>query len=76
MCLYVHLSALLVKYPNFFGNSYMEFPTLEGVYHSFDIGIDFKPRESNGLLVFSSENEDGSGDYVAVSLINGQIQFR
>ena len=72
----MYLSALLVKYPNFFGNSYMEFPSLEGIYHSFDIGIDFKPKSANGLLMFSSEKEDGSGDFMAISLINGKVQFR
>ncbi|XP_072023785.1 LOW QUALITY PROTEIN: pikachurin-like [Amphiura filiformis] len=67
--------SLLVKYPNFFGNSYMEFPTLEGIYHSFDIGIDFKPRSANGLLMFSSEREDGTGDYMAIMLVNGHVEF-
>ncbi len=54
----------------------MEFPTLEGIYHSFDIGIDFKPRSPDGLLMFSSEREDGTGDYMAIRLTNGHVEFR
>lgn len=67
-----------VLYPSFKGYGYMALPTPSGIYHGFEIRIDFKPTHPDGLLLFSSERNvnGGVGDFFSVALSNGIVQFR
>jgi len=65
-----------VRYPRFYGNSYLALPVLKNGYKELDIVLEFKPTAKFGLLFFSSEFEDARSDFFAVSLINGYLEFR
>ncbi|XP_035220628.1 agrin-like [Stegodyphus dumicola] len=59
----------------FRGDSYLEFPTLKNVAQSFSIEIWFFTRALNGLLLFNGQKPSGVGDFVALTLLNGFVQF-
>lgn len=68
---------IIIVYPSFEGYGHMALPTPIGVYHSFEIRIDFKPTDPDGILLFSSERavKSGIGDFFSVALSNGIVQF-
>ena len=41
------------------------------------IEMEFKPQSlDNGIILYSGQNTDGSGDYVTLALRNGYLEFR
>ena len=69
-------SELEVRYPKFFGNSFLALPVLKTGYKHLDILLEFKPTAKYGLLFFSAEFEDARSDFFSVALIDGFIEFR
>ncbi|KAK3091994.1 hypothetical protein FSP39_024318 [Pinctada imbricata] len=65
-----------VKYPKFHGDGYLALPVLRHAHKEFDILIEFKPRDWNGLLLYTAEREEGKGDYFSIALVNGFIVYR
>ena len=43
---------------------------------SLQIELEFRSYVDNGLLVYSHQNDNGSGDYISLAIINGFIEFR
>lgn len=56
-------------------NSYMSFPKMEDVLYKFNFEITFKPERPDGILLYNGQRR-GSGDFVAVSLNDGFVEFR
>lgn len=65
-----------VRYPHFYGNSYLALPVLKNGYKEMDILLEFKPTAQYGLLFFSSEFEDARSDFFSIALIDGYVEFR
>ncbi|KAL4236805.1 hypothetical protein ACF0H5_005192 [Mactra antiquata] len=65
-----------VRYPRFYGNSYLALPVLKNGYKEIDLQLEFKPTAQYGLLLFSSEFEDARSDFISVAIIDGLIEFR
>ncbi|XP_022699692.1 pikachurin-like isoform X1 [Varroa jacobsoni] len=65
-----------VKYPSFSGNSYIVLPTLRDAHRSMQISLEFKPETHNALLLYSGEQANLQGDYVAILLVEGFVEFR
>ncbi|CAH0716594.1 unnamed protein product, partial [Brenthis ino] len=61
--------------PKFNGDGWLTLPTLKDAYSRFDIEISFKPSDSNGIILYSSQNDDGTGDYLVLQLVNGVPEF-
>ncbi|KAJ0183614.1 hypothetical protein K1T71_000037 [Dendrolimus kikuchii] len=61
--------------PRFNGESWLSLPTLKDAYKQFDIEVSFKPADSNGLILYNSQNQGRTGDYLALQLIDGVPQF-
>lgn len=66
--------------PSFNGSSYLQLPSLgKGFVDAplyLDIEIVFKPRSSDGLILYNGERMDGSGDFLSINLIDGFVEFR
>ncbi|XP_069483255.1 pikachurin isoform X2 [Ambystoma mexicanum] len=65
-----------IRYPQFYGHSYMTFEPLKNSYQSFEITIEFRAEADDGLLLYCGENEHGRGDFMSLALIRRNIQFR
>lgn len=63
--------------PQFDGvNAYIKFPCLENVRRSFSIDIWFLATSLNGVLLYNGQLHNRRGDFIAVNLVNGYVQFR
>ncbi len=59
-----------------FGNggraSYVELkPLSRSAEHKLSVDIEFRSETANGMLVYTQEYEDGSGDYAAIAIVDG-----
>jgi len=63
--------------PQFNGvNAYIKFPCLENVRRSFSIDIWFLATALNGALLYNGQLHNRRGDFIAINLVNGYVQFR
>lgn len=64
-----------VNIPRFYQTSWLAFRPFKGANLVTEINIEFRPEQSNGILLLSGEREDLNGDFMIVSLSNGLIEF-
>ncbi|KAL0901465.1 hypothetical protein ABMA27_006716 [Loxostege sticticalis] len=62
--------------PQFNGTSYIELPPLEGLGKAFRIEIWFLTNRFSGMLLYTGQSNKAKGDFVAINLVNGYLQFR
>lgn len=62
--------------PQFEHGSYVELVPLEKVQHRFSVEIEFKSDGDDGVIMFAQEKYDGTGDFIAILLVNGYLEFR
>uniref|UniRef100_A0A8C5LSG1 EGF like, fibronectin type III and laminin G domains n=1 Tax=Leptobrachium leishanense TaxID=445787 RepID=A0A8C5LSG1_9ANUR len=67
---------LNVKFPHFYGHSYMTFEPLKNSYQMFQITVEFRAERDDGLLLYCGENEYGRGDFMSLAIIRRSVQFR
>lgn len=60
--------------PEFDGDSFLEFPTLEGVGKTFALEVWFLPSVPDGVLLYNGQKGEG-GDFIALTLKNGHVTF-
>ncbi|GJQ68230.1 hypothetical protein Trydic_g10765 [Trypoxylus dichotomus] len=65
-----------VTVPEFNGSSFIEYPPLNGVSKAFKIEIALLTKSLNGLILYSGQFKNGKGDFIALNLIRGYLQFR
>ncbi|XP_050360621.1 basement membrane-specific heparan sulfate proteoglycan core protein isoform X5 [Nymphalis io] len=61
--------------PKFNGDSWLALPTLRDAYMQFDIEISFKPSDPNGIILYNSQNKNGTGDNLILQLVDGVPEF-
>lgn len=58
-------------------NSYITLPTLSDSYIQFNFEVSIRPERGNGLILYNgNKGNDKSGDYIALSLVNGIPEFK
>ncbi|XP_022821461.1 agrin-like isoform X2 [Spodoptera litura] len=62
--------------PQFNGTSYIELPPLEGLGKAFRIEIWFLTNRFSGMLLYTGQSNKAKGDFIAINLVNGYLQFR
>lgn len=60
----------------FRGRSWVAFPVLHDAYMADQISLEFRPQSANGILLLTGERDDLSGDYLALFLKDGYLEFR
>ncbi|XP_015795541.1 pikachurin isoform X2 [Tetranychus urticae] len=65
-----------VRFPRFRGRSYLALPTLRDAHKSMKVTIEFRPEYHEGVLLYSGENQNLEGDYIAIVLNQGFVEFR
>ncbi|KAK8758655.1 hypothetical protein V5799_003714, partial [Amblyomma americanum] len=63
--------------PSFNGSSYLRFPGLGNDHLSYlDVQLVFKPLSPNGVFFYNGAKMDGTGDFVALQMADGHVEFR
>ncbi|XP_047526387.1 agrin-like isoform X6 [Pieris napi] len=62
--------------PQFNGTSYIELMPLEGLGKAFRIEIWFLTNRFSGMLLYTGQSNKAKGDFIAINLVNGYLQFR
>ncbi|GIX88444.1 hypothetical protein CEXT_515231 [Caerostris extrusa] len=62
--------------PDFGGQSYLEYPTLSNVRQAFNIEVWFLTRALHGTLLYNGQQASGKGDFIAITISDGHIDFR
>ncbi|XP_062598285.1 basement membrane-specific heparan sulfate proteoglycan core protein-like, partial [Saccostrea cucullata] len=66
-----------VLYPQFNGSSFSSYDPIRNARFQMKIEMEIKPQSlDNGLVLYSGQNEDGSGDYVVILIKDGYLEFR
>ncbi|BES90608.1 Laminin G domain [Nesidiocoris tenuis] len=69
-------SRLDLQVPSFNGSSFLRLPGLGSSALSWlDISIVVKPSSHNGLILYNGHKTDGMGDFIALYLVDGHVEF-
>ena len=61
---------------HFNGMSFIDYRTqFRRAIEQLELTISFKPEEPSGLLLFASRYNDGSGSFIALQLVDQNLQF-
>ena len=75
-CNYVYFEGEVFTIPSFAGLSYIQLRRLEHGYREIWIELRFRSLQPTGVLLYTGQNADGVGDFMAL-VINAQyIEFR
>ncbi|XP_061591358.1 basement membrane-specific heparan sulfate proteoglycan core protein isoform X3 [Cololabis saira] len=67
----------LVTTPLFNGDeSYIAYPPLTNIHDDLRVELEFKPMERNGLMFFCGGKKMKVEDFVSISMVDGQVEFR
>ena len=62
--------------PSFSGTSYMLLRRVLYVSRDVSMLMRFKPLRADGLLLYTAQYDDGTGDFLSLSLRHGYVEFR
>ncbi|XP_036359766.1 agrin isoform X5 [Octopus sinensis] len=62
--------------PSFSGTSYLRMPQIKNATTEMRIEVEFKSLNKDGIILFNSKEEDGSGDFVSLTLNQGFVELR
>ncbi|KAE8745613.1 hypothetical protein FOCC_FOCC007614, partial [Frankliniella occidentalis] len=65
-----------LRYPRFSGRGWLAFPALRAAYKKVSMHVEFRPEAWDGVLLLAGERDDLTGDYLAVVLSKGFVEFR
>ncbi|XP_076319597.1 pikachurin-like isoform X2 [Tachypleus tridentatus] len=68
--------AVELKYPKFIGSSYLALPVLRDAHKVAHISLEFRPESYDGILLYSGNHADLHGDFIALTLSKGFVEFR
>ncbi|KAJ9599102.1 hypothetical protein L9F63_010416, partial [Diploptera punctata] len=61
--------------PAFDGRSYVQLKRLKA-YSKLSIEVEFKTYANDGIILYNQQKQDGTGDFVSLSLVSGYVEFR
>ncbi|XP_006814478.1 pikachurin-like, partial [Saccoglossus kowalevskii] len=66
-----------VHIPSFNGTSYLTYPGFGNTKLSYlEIEVVFRPKSTDGLIIYDALKTDTTGDFVSLSMSNGYLEFR
>lgn len=65
-----------VRSPRFTGSGWLAFPALKAAYKHVQLELEFRPETWDGILLLAGERDDLQGDFMALILHHGFIEFR
>ncbi|XP_035236655.1 basement membrane-specific heparan sulfate proteoglycan core protein-like isoform X3 [Anguilla anguilla] len=71
------MQGTLVTTPNFDGEySFIAYPPLTNIHNDLRVEMEFKPLDQDGLMFFSGGKKMKVEDFVALSMVDGHVDFR
>ncbi|CAG2167829.1 unnamed protein product, partial [Oppiella nova] len=68
---------ILIREPTLSNDAYIAYPTPKDTLNKMSLQIKIKPKRlDDGLLVYSSQNHVGNGDFISLAIKNGSVEFR
>ncbi|XP_066971041.1 LOW QUALITY PROTEIN: agrin-like [Macrobrachium rosenbergii] len=61
--------------PSFSGSSFLEIKKIKA-YNKVQIELEFRTFTDSGILLYSQQEQDGSGDFISLALVDGFVEFR
>ncbi|KAG0728646.1 Agrin [Chionoecetes opilio] len=61
--------------PSFSGSSYLEIKKIKA-YNKVQVELVFRTFTDSGILLYSQQQRDGSGDFLSLALVDGFVEFR
>ncbi|XP_069999257.1 agrin isoform X5 [Penaeus vannamei] len=61
--------------PSFSGSSYLEVKKIKA-YNKVQLELEFRTFTDSGILLYSQQQPDGSGDFISLALVDGYVEFR
>ncbi|XP_050719912.1 agrin-like isoform X4 [Eriocheir sinensis] len=61
--------------PSFSGSSYLEVKKIKA-YNKVQVELEFRTFTDSGILLYSQQQRDGSGDFLSLALVDGFVEFR
>ena len=73
----IHFGFTDPRYPFFGGKSSINLGKVAG-YHKLSLELEITPflNYAHGILIYSSQHANGSGDFLSLALIDGYVEFR
>ena len=70
------VSDVEIRSPRFTGQGWLAFPALRAAYKHVQLELEFRPEAWDGILFLSGERDDMAGDFMALLLHQGFVEFR
>lgn len=67
---------ILIRSPRFTGQGWLAFPALQAAYKHVQLEMEFRPEAWDGILFLTGERDDMTGDFMALLLHQGFLEFR
>ena len=65
-----------IQIPRFSGQGWLAFPALKAAYKHVQLEIEFRPEVWDGILFLTGERDDLVGDFMALLIHQGFVEFR
>lgn len=65
-----------IRSPRFTGSSWLAFPALRGAYKHVQLSLELRPEAYDGIFFLTGERDDMAGDFMALVLHQGFVEFR
>ncbi|XP_069117853.1 agrin-like isoform X2 [Argopecten irradians] len=65
-----------IRVPSFTGMSYMSVTEINKANDDLTIEMSFRSLNTDGLLLFSSQFANGTGDFISITLVDQYVEFR
>lgn len=70
------VSDMEIQSPRFTGSSWLAFPALRGAYKHVQLSLELRPEAFDGIFFLTGERDDMAGDFMALLLHQGFVEFR
>ncbi|KAJ9575874.1 hypothetical protein L9F63_007253, partial [Diploptera punctata] len=64
-----------IRSPRFTGQGWLAFPALRAAYKHVQLELEFRPEAWDGILFLTGERDDMAGDFMALLLHQGFVEF-
>ena len=62
--------------PAFSGMSYLQLKRVKHLSKELVIEIEFRSVNNDGIFLYAGQSEDGTGDFMSLTLKDGHVEFR
>uniref|UniRef100_A0A3P8QUC0 Heparan sulfate proteoglycan 2 n=1 Tax=Astatotilapia calliptera TaxID=8154 RepID=A0A3P8QUC0_ASTCA len=57
-------------------SSYLTLPTIKNAYKAFNIKVNFRPDNVDGMILYNGQRRTTGADFISLGLVGGRLEFR